>query len=89
VKLNETMRGITIGVIKASRSKKFPVGSLATGMTGWTELAVMPESECQRVILPKGGRLTDALSVLGKFSLSLPPSPFQSQPSLFMSALTT
>jgi NADPH-dependent curcumin reductase CurA len=69
------MRGITIGVIKASRSKKFPVGSLATGMTGWTELAIMPEKECQRVVLPKGGRLTDALGVLGNFSPLCPTPP--------------
>lgn len=59
------MRGQVIGVVVASKSTKFPVGSLATGITGWTELAVAKDKELQKIVLPKNGRLTDALSVLG------------------------
>lgn len=71
VQIGETMRGQVIGVVKASRSKQFPVGSLATGIAGWTELAVLKEKELQKIVLPKNGRLTDALSVLG-----MSPPPF-------------
>ena len=62
------MRGQVIGVVKASKSKKFPVGSIATGTTGWAELAVSKDKHLEKVILPKNGRLTDALSVLGTVS---------------------
>ena len=70
VQLGEVMRGVAIGVVKASRSDKFAVGALATGMTGWAELAVVKDSELSKVMLPKNGRLTDALSVLGTLPFS-------------------
>ena len=60
------MRGAAIGVIKASKSDDFPVGSYATGTAGWTELAVMKSKELQRVDVPKNGRITDTLGVLGE-----------------------
>jgi len=69
VKIGEVMRGQTIGVVKASKAPEFPVGSLAVGTTGWSELAVAKAKHLQKVELPKDGKLTDALSVLGK------PSP--------------
>jgi hypothetical protein len=77
VQINETMRGQVIGVVKASKSSKFPVGSIATGTTGWAELAIANEKHLEKVILPKNGRLTDALSVLGKslHGLRIPFSP--------------
>lgn len=71
VKIKEVMRGQVIGVVKASKSKKFPVGSIATGTTGWSELAVANEKHLQKIVLPKNGRLTDALSVLGGSPLVL------------------
>jgi NADPH-dependent curcumin reductase CurA len=71
VKINEVMRGAVIGVVKASKSSKFPVGSIASGTTGWAELAIANEKHLQQISLPKNGRLTDALSVLGEFLLSI------------------
>lgn len=65
VKIGEVMRGQAIGTVKASKNPKFPVGSYATGTVGWTELKVCKPSELQRVLVPKGGMLTDGLSVLG------------------------
>ena len=60
------MRGAAIGVIKASQSNNFPVGSYATGTAGWTELAVMKSKELQKVDVPKNGKITDTLGVLGE-----------------------
>ena len=62
------MRGGAIGVIKASKSDDFPVGSIATGTPGWTELAVVRSKELESVEVPKNGRITDALGVFGKTS---------------------
>ena len=64
------MRGAAIGVIKASKSDDFPIGSIATGSVGWTELAVVKSKQLERVDVPKNGRITDALGVLGKKSPS-------------------
>ena len=66
VQIGEIMRGQTIGVIKASKSAEYPVGTLAVGTTGWSEVAVAKAKHLQKVQLPKDGRLTDALSVLGE-----------------------
>ena len=65
VKIGEVMRGQTIGIIKASKSPEYPVGSVAVGTTGWSELAVAKAKHLQKANIPKGGQLTDALSVLG------------------------
>lgn len=60
------MRGAAVGVVKASKSDAFPVGSYATGTVGWTELAVMPGEQLEKVDIPRNGKITDALGVLGK-----------------------
>lgn len=65
------MRGAAIGVIKASKSDAFPVGSYATGTAGWTELAIMKSKDLQKTEVPKNGKVTDALGVLGKPSSSV------------------
>ncbi|RMZ90119.1 hypothetical protein DV736_g2632, partial [Chaetothyriales sp. CBS 134916] len=70
VKIGEVMRGYAIGVVKASKSPKFPPGTIATGTVGWRELAVVSDSDLQPVLLPKTARLTDALSVLGLTGLT-------------------
>ncbi|KAJ9617066.1 hypothetical protein H2200_000787 [Cladophialophora chaetospira] len=70
VKVGEIMRSGAIGTVKASKSSKFPVGSYATATAGWTEYRVLKESELQRVVVPKGGQLTDGLSVLGMTGLT-------------------
>ena len=64
VQIGEVMRAQAIGVVKASKSSKFPVGAPAIGMVGWTELAKTKDKYLQSVQLPRNGRLTDMLSVL-------------------------
>ena len=68
VKIGEVMRGSAIGVVKASRSKSFPVGTLAVGHAGWTELAILREKDLEKIEIPANGRITDALGVLGESS---------------------
>ncbi|KIX09780.1 uncharacterized protein Z518_00861 [Rhinocladiella mackenziei CBS 650.93] len=65
VKIGEVMRGQAIGTVKASKDPTFPVGGYVTGMVGWTELKVCKAKELERIEVPRGARLTDALSVLG------------------------
>ncbi|KAL8705962.1 MAG: hypothetical protein Q9201_000956 [Fulgogasparrea decipioides] len=64
------MRGAAIGLIQASKSDAFPVGSYTTGTVGWTELAVVNEKALQRIDVPKNGKVTDALGVLGTTGLT-------------------
>lgn len=66
VQIGEVMRGAAIGVIKASKSDAFPVGSYASGTIGWTELAVVKSKHLEKVDIPENGKITDALGVLGK-----------------------
>ncbi|KAL8838561.1 MAG: hypothetical protein Q9176_004958 [Flavoplaca citrina] len=70
VQIGETMRGACIGIIKASKSPSFPVGSYATGTVGWTEYAIVHSKSLQKVEIPENGRLTDALGVLGMTGLT-------------------
>jgi NADPH-dependent curcumin reductase CurA len=64
------MRGIAVGIIKASKSKAFPVGSYALANVGWTELAIIEEKHLQKIDLPPNGRATDALGCLGGTGLT-------------------
>ena len=75
VQIGEIMRGVAIGEVVESKSSNFPVGTYATAMVGWTELAIVKEKDVQRLDLPKGGKLTDALGVLGTLFPSLRPGP--------------
>jgi len=68
VQIGEIMRGITIGVVKASKSKTFPVGSHAIGSVGWTEIAVVKDKQLERIDIPSNGKLTDFLGILGEES---------------------
>ncbi|KIW90610.1 uncharacterized protein Z519_08393 [Cladophialophora bantiana CBS 173.52] len=70
VKIGEIMRGGCIGTVKASRNPQFPVGSFATATVGWTEYKICRGNELQRVVVPRGGKLTDGLSVLGMTGLT-------------------
>ncbi|KIV93040.1 hypothetical protein PV10_04285 [Exophiala mesophila] len=69
VQIGEVMRGHVIGTIIASKDPKFPVGSHATAMAGWSEFAVITTSDktqsLEKIQVPKGGQLTDGLAVLG------------------------
>ncbi|KAH7068497.1 hypothetical protein FB567DRAFT_541187 [Paraphoma chrysanthemicola] len=70
VEIGAVMRGSGIGLIVASKSSKFPVGTYATGFCGWSEYAVLKEKLVEPLDLPKGAVPTDALSVLGMTGLT-------------------
>lgn len=61
------MRGQAIGIIRASKSSSFPVGSYALGMVGWTEYAIVKAKHLEKFDIPRNGKITDALGVLGTF----------------------
>ncbi|KAL8991095.1 MAG: hypothetical protein Q9177_000406 [Variospora cf. flavescens] len=65
VQIGEVMRGIAVGIVKASKSDAFPVGSYAIGTVGWTEFAIMNSKQLEKVDIPHNGKITDALGVLG------------------------
>jgi NADPH-dependent curcumin reductase CurA len=66
VQIGEVMRGVVIGEVVESKAAKFPVGTYATTMAvGWSELGIVKEKNLERLDVPKGGKLTDALGVLG------------------------
>ena len=65
VQIGEVMRGVAVGQVLESKSSKFPVGTYASAGVGWTELAIVKEKNLERVDVPKGGKVTDALGVLG------------------------
>ncbi|KAF2133052.1 NADP-dependent leukotriene B4 12-hydroxydehydrogenase [Dothidotthia symphoricarpi CBS 119687] len=70
VEIGAVMRGNGIGIIIASKSSKFPVGSYALGMCGWSEYAVLQEKFLESLDLPSGAVPTDALGVLGMTGLT-------------------
>jgi hypothetical protein len=70
VAIDAVMRGVCIGKVKASKSSSFPVGSYAMGSVGWTEIAVVPEKQLEKVEIPDNGQVTDALGVLGMTGLT-------------------
>lgn len=72
VPIGGVMRGAVIAKVIGSKSSKYPVGSYVYATPGWTELAVYDDSskELQKVEIPKEGRLTDALGVLGMTGLT-------------------
>jgi NADPH-dependent curcumin reductase CurA len=72
VQIGEIMRGSVIGIITASKSSKFPVGSYALGTAlGWTEYAVAKAKQLEKIDVPSNGKLTDSLGVLGKLHPTL------------------
>lgn len=70
VQIGEKMRGVGIGIVKASKSTNFLVGTFASGMCGWAEYAVLPEKQLQPLNLPNGAVPTDALGILGMTGLT-------------------
>ena len=66
------MRGAVIGRVTASKSARLPVGATVYASTGWREEATISESDqsVQVLDVPEGGRLTDALGVLGMTGLT-------------------
>ena len=62
------MRGAVIAKVVASKSGKYEVGDYLYAGCGWREQAVVEEGDADVQVLrvPEGGRLTDALGVLGR-----------------------
>jgi len=71
VGLNEVMRGSTIGVVEASRSERFPEGTLVNaGLSGWQSYTIGHEAALSPVPLLPGVPLTAFMSVLGGTGLT-------------------
>ncbi|KAF1988202.1 NADP-dependent leukotriene B4 12-hydroxydehydrogenase [Aulographum hederae CBS 113979] len=70
VQIGEVMRGAAVGIVTASRSRSFPVGSYAMGTIGWTEYAKVKDKVLTQIQIPKNGKVTDALGVLGMTGLT-------------------
>ncbi len=71
VGLGDVMRGLTLGVVEATRSDRFKEGDLVTPMSGgWADYAIVPDSQLRPVHRFPGLPLTANLSVLGMTGLT-------------------
>ncbi|KAJ5677264.1 uncharacterized protein N7477_002897 [Penicillium maclennaniae] len=73
VELGAVMRGQSIAQVVAVGSdlgSKFKTGDWVVAYSGWQEYAVMGAKEVEKVVIPSGGRPTDAMSVLGMTGLT-------------------
>ncbi|KAK8087875.1 NADPH-dependent quinone reductase tdiC [Apiospora hydei] len=70
VAIGEKMRGASVAKVLASKNANVKEGSLVTGFTGWTEVAILGDKQFEVVELPKGAEVTDALGVLGMTGLT-------------------
>lgn len=71
VQIGEVMRGGSVCRVLASKSSNFKAGDLVTTFTaGWREIAIVKESDANKVVLPPNGHVTDALGVLGMTGLT-------------------
>lgn len=50
VKINDVMRGFTLGVIEKSNNENYPVGSIVTGVVGWEEYSIANDSSLVSVV---------------------------------------
>ena len=64
------MRGAIIGQVVASKSANFQKGNYVSAWPGWTELAILPAKDVTLITVPKNGRVTDTLGVLGGTGLT-------------------
>jgi NADPH-dependent curcumin reductase CurA len=69
VAIGEVMRGLTLGVIEASRNDRFAVGTVVAGTNGWQDYAISDGSEL-RVIPDSPLPLTAHLGLLGIVGLT-------------------
>ncbi|NBB53012.1 zinc-binding dehydrogenase [Rhizobium sp. CRIBSB] len=66
VPLGGVMRGLTLGVVEASRSERYTVGDIvSTAAGGWADRAVVADASVNRVHRAPGLSLTANMSVLG------------------------
>jgi NADPH-dependent curcumin reductase CurA len=72
VPVDGIMRGVVIAKVIASKSAKYPVDSYVYASPGWTEMAIANDSDngLETITVPSGGRVTDALGVLGMTGLT-------------------
>lgn len=71
VGLGEVMRGLTLGVVEASRSSRFRVGDVVSPLSGgWADYAVVNEQGVRPVHRAPGLPLTANMSVLGMTGLT-------------------
>ncbi|OTB06396.1 hypothetical protein M426DRAFT_72206 [Hypoxylon sp. CI-4A] len=65
VKIGDVMRGFAISRVLASKSSKGKEGDLTFSPIGWTEVAILNESELNLVEVPKGMKLTTTMGAAG------------------------
>ncbi|KAL9132829.1 MAG: hypothetical protein Q9175_005992 [Cornicularia normoerica] len=72
VPIDGVMRGAVIARVVASKSSKYEIGCYLSAGCGWREQAIVEDKDgdVQKLHVPKGGRLTDALGVLGLTGLT-------------------
>ncbi len=71
VGLGDVMRGLTLGVVEATRSERFKEGDLVMPQSGgWADYAIVPDSQLRPVHRFPGLPLTANLSVLGMTGLT-------------------
>ncbi|KAL8935511.1 MAG: hypothetical protein Q9216_005389 [Gyalolechia sp. 2 TL-2023] len=70
VQIGEVMRGASVGIITASKSPDYTVRTYVTATAGWSEYVILQEKDLQRIEMPKNGRVTDSLGVLGMTGLT-------------------
>jgi len=71
VGLGEVMRGLTIGVVEASRSDRFTQGQVVSPLAGtWSDYAVVPADGLRQIHRVPGLPLTANASVLGMTGLT-------------------
>jgi hypothetical protein len=69
VKIGEVMRGLTVGVVEASRNDRFAEGDLVSGTNGWQDYAISDGSDL-RAIPPGPLPLTAYLGLFGMVGLT-------------------
>ncbi|KAI1339820.1 NAD(P)-binding protein [Xylariaceae sp. FL0016] len=70
VGLNEKMRGSAVSRVLASKNPKVKEGDLVNALCGWTEVCIVNEQQFDVVDVPKGGKVTDAIGILGLTGLT-------------------
>ncbi|KAF3004584.1 hypothetical protein E8E14_005855 [Neopestalotiopsis sp. 37M] len=63
VAIGQKMVGGAISRVLASKSAKAEPGDIVYALTGWTEVAIVPEQMVENIKLPEGAKLTDLLTV--------------------------
>ncbi len=64
VQIGETMRALGLGEVVASNNANYPVGSLVTGLTGWTDYTVISDAN-PLMVVPESAKSAPPASLLG------------------------